>query len=96
MIEWILNENQLEGKALETKLQKIESLIREESNEQTNPNKIFRVEIDGKVHEEKGDPIKHMGQYLVEVLYQYHQITGEDPQNKFPLLSSAVGYKKAQ
>jgi len=41
MIEWILNENQLEGKALETKLQKIESLIREESNEQRILTKYF-------------------------------------------------------
>ncbi|RLE44306.1 hypothetical protein DRJ16_02520 [Candidatus Woesearchaeota archaeon] len=97
MIEWILNEDQLKGKALEEKLQKIEHLFGKGSNEQTSSNKIFCVEIDGEVvHEEKGDPLQYMRPYLAKVLQEYHQTTGEDPRSKFPYLSSAVGYKKAQ
>lgn len=97
MIEWISNENKLEGKALEEKLQKIESLFREEHSKKTNPNKIFRVEKDGEiVHEEKGDPLQYMRPLLTDALREYHQATGEDPRSKFPYLSSAVGYKKAQ
>jgi len=106
MIEWFIRggDSELEGKALEEKLQKIESLFKEEPNKQTNPNKIFRVEIEWKdrgvvqkiVYEEKGDPLEYIDEYLAEVLKEYHQTTGEDPRSKFPHLSFAVGYKKAQ